>query len=130
MLLKMIDLVEAALPDSRSMRAGWQSLRIKSLRVDADNEHLFVIGTVEDGDSAARRQSFFAPPEKIVIKLFGRWRFERVHLCSLRIDARHHMPDRAVFAGSVHRLQNYQQCIRVFRIEDALLLLQLPNVFE
>jgi hypothetical protein len=35
--------------------------------------------------------------------------FEAKHLTALRIDAGHDVPDRAVFPGGVHGLENQQQ---------------------
>ena len=56
-----------------------------------------------------------------MIELLVARRLERVHLAALRIDARHHVLDRAVLAGRVHRLEHREHRPAVLRVE---LLLQ------
>ena len=86
----------------------------------ADDQHLLVIGAVEDADAAALRQRLRGAPEKIVVQ-FGRARvLEAEHLAALRIDARHHVADGAVLAGGVHGLKDQQQGIAVGRVEQTL----------
>src|SRR5262249_29202510 len=46
----------------------------------------------------------------------------RGHLTALGIDARHHVLDRSVLAGGVHRLKDEQQRPAVLRVEHLLLL--------
>jgi hypothetical protein len=45
---------------------------------------------------------------------------EAEHLAALRIDSGHHVPDRAVFSGGVHRLEDQQDCMAVGCIEQLL----------
>ena len=47
---------------------------------------------------------------------------KRMHLAALRIDAGHHVLDRAVLAGRIHRLEDQQHRPAILRVE---LLLQL-----
>ena len=95
----------------------------------ANDEHLLVIGTIEDADSPAFRQSASRAPEKIVIQFFGARLFETENLAALRIDTGHHVLDGAVFAGSVHGLKNQQHRIAVVRIEQTLQRAQFLDVF-
>jgi len=55
-----------------------------------------------------------------VVEIFVGGRLEGVHLASLRVDARHHVLDRAVLAGGVHRLKDEQQRPAVLRVETVL----------
>ena len=64
------------------------------------------------------------PPQEIVVELLRRRRLERIHLAALRIDARHHVLDGAVFPGGVHRLEDQQHRPAVLRVELFLQLLQ------
>jgi hypothetical protein len=52
---------------------------------------------------------------------------EAEHLATLRIDAGHHVLDRAVFASSVHGLENQEHGIRVVSIQA---ILQLAEFFD
>jgi hypothetical protein len=55
-----------------------------------------------------------------VVEFFGRRLFERSHFAALRIQTRHYVLDRAVFARRVHRLKNYQQRVIVLRVKHCL----------
>src|ERR1700758_1914586 len=83
-------------------------------------ENLFVVGTVEDSDMAAFRKHNGCTPEKIVLQLPVRWRLEGMHLATLRIYARHHVLDGAVFAGGIHRLENQQKRPCILGVESVL----------
>ena len=63
-----------------------------------------------------------AAPEVIVVEFLGRRRLERVHLAALRIDAGHHVLDRAVLAGGVHGLEDEQHRPAILRVEHVLQL--------
>src|ERR1035438_3012432 len=94
----------------------------------SNDQHLLVIGTVEDADPAAFWQAARGAPEKIVFKLFGTWLLEAEDLAALRIYPGHHVPYDAVFAGSVHTLKNQQQRILVRRVLKLLQRTQLLHV--
>src|SRR5688572_21079856 len=55
-----------------------------------------------------------------MIELFRRRRLERVHVATLRVDAGHHVLDRAVLAGGVHRLEDQQHRPAILRVEPFL----------
>jgi len=74
----------------------------------ANNEHLLVVGTIEDADPPAFRQMAGCAPEKIMFQLVGGRLFETENLATLRIDPGHDVPDGAVLASSVHPLKNQQ----------------------
>ena len=46
--------------------------------------------------------------------------FERVHIAALRVHAGHHVFDRAVFAGSIHALENQQHRPAILREQQLL----------
>ena len=62
------------------------------------------------------------PPQVVVIQLLRGWSLEAVHLAALRIQPRHHMPNGAVLARRIQRLEHNQQSQRVLRIELLLIL--------
>jgi hypothetical protein len=66
-------------------------------------------------------------PHEIVVELLRRGLLEREHLAALRIDARHDVLDRAVFAGRVQRLEDEQQGPAVLGVEHILLFRQPCN---
>src|ERR1051325_3309638 len=76
--------------------------------MDAHDERFFVVAAVKDADASALGEMFGAAPQEIVVQLFGGGRLERCDFTTLRIDARHHVLDRAVLAGGIHRLKNNQ----------------------
>ena len=94
-----------------------------------NDQHLLVVGTIEDADPPAFRQTAGRAPEKIVFQFLGARLFETENLAALRIDPGHDVPDGAVLAGSVHPLKNQQQRIAVGRVVKALQRAQLLNVF-
>jgi hypothetical protein len=44
-----------------------------------------------------------------MFQLFAAWLLETEDLASLRVNARHHMADRAILARRIHALKNEQQ---------------------
>jgi hypothetical protein len=96
---------------------GRQLLPAENLGVHPHHEHFLVVGTVEDADAAALRQAARGAPEEVVVELFAARGLERVHLAALRIDPRHHVLDRAVLAGGVHRLEDQQHAPLVLGVE-------------
>ena len=93
------------------------------------DQHFFVVRTVEDADPAAFRQAHHAAPEKVVIELFVRGLLEAVDLAALRIDARHHVLDHAIFAGGIHRLQHDKHRPGVGGVEQFLRFGQRGHIF-
>ena len=76
----------------------------------------------------ALRQIARGAPEKIVLQLGGAGMLEAEHLAALRIDPGHHVPDRAVLARRVHRLEDQQHGVAVGGVEKLLLRAQLRDV--
>src|SRR3546814_1420415 len=60
----------------------------EQFRVDTDDQHLLVIGPVENADTPAFRQVPHAAPQEVVIQLLMGGSLEGVDLTALRIDAR------------------------------------------
>jgi hypothetical protein len=75
--------------------------------MDSNDEHLFVIGTVEDANPAAFGKTARGAPKKIVLEFLGAWLLETVHLAPLRVDAGHDMADGAILSGTVHPLKDH-----------------------
>ncbi len=100
----------------------------QNLRMHPDDQHFFVIGTIEDADPPAFGKPARRAPEKIVFQFFGARLFETPNLAPCRIDPGQDVPDGAVLPGSVHPLKNQQQGIAVGRIVKLLQRVQLLNV--
>ena len=94
----------------------------------ADDQHLLVIGSVEDADPPALRQIARGAPEKIVLQFGGAGMLEAEHLAALRIDPGHHVLDGAVFSRRIHRLKDQQNGMAVGCIEKLLQRAQLRNM--
>src|ERR1035437_7130452 len=71
-----------------------------------DDEHFFVVRTIEDADAAALGQTARSAPEEIMFQFFGAGLLEAEEFASLRIDPGHDVPDGAVLAGGVHALED------------------------
>ena len=122
--LPVVDRAVAPLPDVPLVRRLGQLLALEVLGVDADDEHLLVVGSVEDADLAARRQAARVAPEKVVVELLGRRDLEAVDRDALRVDAAHHVADRPVLAGRVERLEDDEDAPGVLSGQPRLVLRQ------
>ena len=91
----------------------------------SDCEDVLVVAAVKYNDLAITRHFIVHPPEKIVRQLLFGWFFEWLHVDALGIDFRKNAFDRAVFAASIHRLNNDQNPMLALRIELVLELFQL-----
>src|SRR3984885_13627980 len=116
----VVDLPVAPLPDF--FPGAGHPFRGQQLRMHPDDEHLLVVGAVEDADPAPPGQSALVPPEEIVVQLLGGGLFEGTDLHRLRVDAAHHVLDGAVLAGRVESLQHQEHAVRVLRGEPVLIL--------
>ena len=61
-------------------------------------------------------------------KLFDAGLLEGGDLAALRIEALHHVADRAVLAGRVHALQHQQQRAAIFGVEAVAEIVELGDV--
>ena len=130
MLFQVHDGTIPFLPDSFLVKQlVRQPLAAQNLRMHPNDQHFLVIGTVEDADAAAFRQTLGGAPQKIVLQFRSTGMFETEHLAALGIDAGHHVPDGAVLAGGVHRLKNQQHRIAVGRVVKMLQRAQLLHLF-
>ena len=92
------------------------------------DQHVLVVRAVEDADEALARRSAIDAPKEIVGKLFDAGLLERRHLAALRIEALHHVADRAVLAGRVHALQHQQQRAAAFGVKPVAEVVELGDV--
>src|SRR6476620_11274812 len=76
--------------------------------MNAYGERLFVIAAVKNTDAPPFRKRLGTPPQIVMSKVLTGRGFERKYLTPLRINARHHVFDRAIFASCIHRLE-YQK---------------------
>jgi hypothetical protein len=96
--------------------------------VHADDQHLLVIGSIEDADPPAFRQIARGAPEKIVLQFRGTWMLEAEYLAALRIDPGHHVLDGAILSGRIEGLKNQQNRVVIGCVEKLLLCAELRNV--
>ena len=122
--LEGVDVLEPFPPDSGGDERRWQTLPGEHLGMDPDDEHLLVVGAVEDADPAALGEATRRAPEEVVVELLVGGRLERVHLDALRIHPRHDVLDRAVLPGGVHALEDQEQRPAILGVE---LLLELAE---
>jgi hypothetical protein len=88
--------------------------------MDADDEDFLVVGPVEDRDRAPLGGQALVAPEEVVVEVLGRRDLEAVDRDALRVHPAHHVPDRAVLAGRVHRLEDDEQAVCVLGGEACL----------
>src|SRR5437867_12068794 len=105
-----------------------QPLAVENLGMDSNDQHFFVVRTIEDANATALRQETSGAPQKIVFQLLHARMLKTMDLAALRIDAGHHMLDGAVFAGGIHALENNQHSIAVRRIKKILQRAHLHDV--
>ena len=90
--------------------------------MNADNQHLFVIRSVEDADLPSLRKPARRAPQKVVLEFVRARLSEARNLAALGIDAGHDVPDRPILPGRVHPLKRQQQRIAVRCVQQALLI--------
>src|SRR3954447_4486061 len=122
--LPVVDLAVAPLPHAVVAGGGGQLLAGEDLRVDAHHEHLLVMRAVEDRDLASRRELLRVAPEEVVVELGGGRPAEAVDDDPLRVHAAHHVPDRAVLAARVERLERDEDAVGVLRGEARLVVVE------
>ena len=79
----------------------------------AGDQHLLVIGAVEDADPPAFRQFTGGAPQKIVLQFGDAGMFEAEHLAALWVDSGHHVLDGPVLSRCIHPLKDQQHGISV-----------------
>jgi len=121
MLLQIHDGTVSFVPQVfRIEQLSRKSLATKNLGMHADDEHVLVIGAIENADAPAFRQATVRAPEEVMFQLLGAGLFETENLAALRIDPGHDMADGTVLAGGIHPLENEQQGIGVGCIVQTL----------
>ncbi len=97
--------------------------------MDTYDQHIFVVAAVEDHDLTVARRVGMDAPQVVVGKLDRRGHLERGDIHALRVDPIKDVADCAVFAASVHSLQNDEYFVLVFGIEQLLQCFQAPGEF-
>ena len=108
MAFKGVDVLEPFPPKVFRDQRRRQFLAGQQLGMHPHHQSLLVIGAVEYPDAPALRQPPVRAPQEIMVQLLlGRY-FERHHVATLRVDARHDVFDGTVLAGGIHRLEDHQ----------------------
>ncbi len=118
--LEAVDRAVALLPDALLLAVVGQRLCEQDLGVHPDDQHLLVIGAVEDRDLAALGKVARRAPEEVVAQFLGRRVGKAEDVAALRIDARHDVLDAAVLAGRIHGLEDDEDGVAVGRVEQLL----------
>ena len=103
-------------------------LGLDQLGVDPDHEHFLVIRSVEDADAAPLGQGRAYRQRKLWSSSSAEGCLKLIDLAALGIHARHHVLDRAVLAGGIHRLKNDEDRPTVSGIEPVLGLGQCGDI--
>ena len=96
----------------------------------AHDQHLLVVGAVEDADAAALRQARVVRQRKSCSSsvALGCLKLKTWQPCGLTPG--HHVPDGAVLAGGVHRLEDQQHRVAVGGVEKLLQRAQFLDVLS
>ena len=125
--LEGVDVFVARLPEALVALSRREPLGLEPLGVHLECDDLLVVRAVEDADATAFGERVRDAPQEVVVEFLGRGLLERDHLDALRVDSRHHVLDRRVLAGRVHRLQDDEQRVPVARPQELLCGRQLRN---
>jgi hypothetical protein len=124
--LPVVDRFVPLLPDVISARVGRELLAEEEvLLVHADDEHLLVVGSVEDPDLPPIRQPFLVAAQEVLVELGRRRDLEALHPHALRVEAGHHVTDRPVLARGVERLQDDEDAVGVLGRKPRLVIRKL-----
>ena len=85
----------------------------------AHDQHLLIVGAVEDADPAPLRKARVVRHRKSCSQFLGARMLEAEHLAALRVDAGHDVLDGAVLAGRIHGLEDQQHRVAVGRVQQA-----------
>src|SRR5262245_21142358 len=85
-------------------------------------QNVFVIRPIEDHNFAFARRSQVSAPEKVASSLVFAWLLECEDGCPLWVHSREKVPNDAVFASRIERLQNYKKGFIIARVEEVLQL--------
>src|ERR1017187_74229 len=87
MLFQINDGVKSLLPDVLLVaQLLGESLAAENVRMHANDQHLFVIRTVEDSDAAAFRKLAYCAPQEIVLQFLGARLLETDNFTTCWID--------------------------------------------
>ena len=78
----------------------------KNVAMHSDDQYFLVIGSVKNANPPAFGQIASGAPKKVVFQFGRTGMFEAEHLATLRVDARHHVPDGTVLSCRIHRLKD------------------------
>src|SRR5439155_8501019 len=79
------------------------------------DQHVLIVGAIENADHASAWNDPMDPPEEITRLFPGCRSLKRTHLASQRIDLRHDMANRAIFAARIHPLKDYEEAVMLCR---------------
>jgi hypothetical protein len=79
----LVPLLPKLLP---ACRVGWEVLFGEDVGMDAGDEDLLIVGTVEDPDPPSSRKRLFAPPQEVMTQFVGRGSFECRDLAALGVS--------------------------------------------
>ena len=113
------DLMEAAGPEIFVIP---EVVRKEAVLVHTDDEDIFVVAAVEDGESAESGGFLVDAPEKIVAKFFGRRGFEAGDVEAGRVDCIEDLADGTVFARRIEALKDEKERAAAFGVENILKL--------
>ena len=87
-----------------------------------DDQHLLVVGAVEDADHPPPRERLLVAPHEVVVHVLGGGDLEAADADALGIHTAHHVTDRAVLPGGVDGLDDHQERLGVLSGQPRLVL--------
>jgi hypothetical protein len=112
-VLELVDVVEALADDF-----GGNQL------MDAGDEHILVVGAVEDADHSTGGNRGVTAPEEVVTGFERSGNFEGCNVATLRIDAGEDVADGPVLAGGVQALKDDEDGLLLTGVKDFLVLVE------
>ena len=106
MTLEGVEVFVAPRPERLVARPVGKLRHREQFGPDPHDQHVLVVGSVEDRDATAFGRALHASPEERVVEFLGARLLERDDVAALRIDAGEQVLDQAVLAGGVHALQH------------------------
>ncbi|MNC85673.1 hypothetical protein D3C83_12840 [compost metagenome] len=94
--------------------------------VHANDQHVFVVRAVENGEFAEPRRVAVDAPQEVVVALLSGGNTERSDDHAARIEAAHDVLDRAVLSGAVAALKHHHDAVhlgaehRILKVEQLL----------
>ena len=128
-LFLISDRPKTIVPDRLQIDFARQFLCGQYLRVNANDKYFFVLAPIKNSNAPTLRQTACSAPKKVMVKFLAGRPLETEDLTTGRVNALHDRSDRAVLAGSIHRLEYDQQRVAITGRQYALQFIEVTRCF-